>query len=345
MKSKRFLIFLIALLGLSLTVIAPQSSFAQANVIRWKMQSVEEPGMLEYKILPVRFADRVRELSGGRLDIKVFPPGGLVPSFEVWDAVRKGVFEMSHHYLVYWSGKEPALKAANDWPAMVDPLQGMIWFNFGGGNEMTRKILEKHGLYYLGASPMEREHIWSRKPLKGVADLKGLKMRAAALAADSFAQLGASIVTVPGGEVYQALERGVVDAAEYTWLLANYGLGLAEVTKYIVFPTFSGGGNYDWFVNMDAWKKLPDDLKKIVEVAQQESTYLFWLQLRLETEKLMQVLQKKGITFITWSPEDMAKVEGARYQMMQKHAQTSPLYAEKFKSQMDFMHQMGYKTY
>jgi TRAP-type mannitol/chloroaromatic compound transport system substrate-binding protein len=126
---------------------------------------------------------------------------------------------------------------------------------------------------------MEREHIWSRKPLKGVADLKGLKMRAAALAADSFAALGASIVTVPGGEIYQALERGVVDAAEYTWLTANFGLGMAEVTKYIVFPTFSGGGNYDWFANMDAWKKLPDDLKKIVEVAQQESTYLFWLQL------------------------------------------------------------------
>jgi TRAP-type mannitol/chloroaromatic compound transport system substrate-binding protein len=345
MKKTVLAVSLVFVLAVGFAFWGAQPSFAQGNVIRWKMQSVEEPGMMEYKILPVRFADRVRELSGGRLEIKVYPPGGIVPSFEVWDAVRKGVLEMSHHYLVYWNGKEPALKAANDWPAMVEPLQGMIWFNFGGGNEITRKILEKHGLYYIGASPMEREHIWSRKPLKGVADLKGLKMRAAALAADSFAALGASIVTVPGGEIYQALERGVVDAAEYTWLTANFGLGMAEVTKYIVFPTFSGGGNYDWFANMDAWKKLPDDLKKIVEVAQQESTYLFWLQLRLETEKLMQVLEKKGITFITWSPEDVAKLETARYQMMEKHTQGSPLYAEKFKSQMQLLHQLGYKTF
>jgi TRAP-type mannitol/chloroaromatic compound transport system substrate-binding protein len=331
-------------LVIALVMVSHTPASAQAK-ITWKMQSVEEPGMIEYKILPVRFADRVRELSGGRLDIKVYPPGGIVPSFEAWDAVRKGVLDMTHHYLVYWSGKDPALRSANDWPMMIDPLQGMIWHNMYGGNEIVRKILDKHGLYYLGASPMDKEHIWSRKPINRITDLKGMKIRAAGTAAESFQLLGASIVTVPGGEVYQALERGVVDAAEYTWLMANYGLGWAEVTKYIIFPTFSGGGNYDWFVNMDSWKKLPDDLKKIVEVSLQESTYLFWLKLRLETEKLMQVLEKKGITFITWPAEDQRKMEEARFKCMEKNAQASPAFAEKFKSQMQMMHEMGYKTF
>ncbi len=218
---------------------------------------------------------------------------------------------------------------------MRDPLQGMIWLYHGGGMEIQRKILKKHGITYLGATPMEGEQIWSKKPLYGINDLKGLKMRAAGLAADSFTALGASIVTVPGGEVYQALERGVIDAAEFTFPTVNYAYGFHEVTKYLcVLPTYSGGGFYDWIANSKAWQKLPDDLKKIVEAAINETTLLYWLKVRLETQRVMKKLKAHGMVFIEWSAEDLSKLEEKRLEVMGKYAAASPGFAEKFESMM-----------
>jgi len=344
MKNRVFVFMLAVVVMWGLILFAQSPASAQAKVYKWRMQSVDDPGLMEYKMIPQRFADRVRELSQGRLDIKVFPPGGLVPSFEVWDALRKGVFEMSQHYLVYWSGKEPALKSAQEWPACSDPLQGLIWIYHGGGMEITNKIIAKYGINYIGATPMEREHIWSKKPVRGITDLKGLKMRAAGLAADSFTLLGASVVTVPGGEIYQALERGVIDACEFTFPTVNYAYGFHEVTKYISMPTYSGGGWYDWLVNAKAWQELPEDLKKIVEAAINETTLLYWLKVRVETEVVLEKLRTKhGMTFITWSAEDMAKLEKARYQIMEKYAAASPGFAEKFKSMMELAVNLGYK--
>ncbi len=342
---KKGWIFTLAIvLGIGFVLLSESVSFAQGKTFKWRMQSVDDPGLMEYKMIPIALADRVRELSGGRLDIKVFPPGGMVPSFEVWDALRKGVFEMTQHYLVYWSGKEPAFKAAQEWPACNDPLQGVIWIYHYGGMEITNKMTLKYGVRYIGATPMEREHIWSKKPVKGVADLKGLKMRAAGVAAESFALMGASIVTVPGGEIYQALERGVIDACEFTFPTVNYAYGFHEVTKYIAMPTYSGGGWYDWMVNEKAWAELPDDLKKIVDVAIREITYNYWMKLRVETEVVLDKLKNKhGMTFVYWTPEDMKMLEKARYDTMVKYAQASPLYAEKFKSMMELAEKLGYK--
>ncbi len=340
---KGWIFALVVILGMGFIFLSESVSLAQGKTFKWRLQSVDDPGLMEYKMIANAFADRVRQLSNGRLDIKVFPPGGLVPTFEVWDALRKGAFEMSQHYLVYWSGKEPALKAAQEWPACIDPLQGVIWIYQHGGMEISNKITQKYGIHYIGATPMEGEHIWSKKPLRGVADLKGLKMRAAGVAADSFALLGASVVTVPGGEVYGALERGVIDAAEFTFPTVNYAYGFHEVTKFLTMPTYSGGGWYDWLVNSKAWGELPDDLKLIVDVAIRETTYNYWMKVRVDTEVVLDTLKKKGMTFIPWSKEDMAKLERARYDIMKKYAEASPLYAEKFKSMMELADKLGYK--
>jgi TRAP-type mannitol/chloroaromatic compound transport system substrate-binding protein len=317
---------------------------ANAEVIRWRLQTVDDPGLMEYKQIAEKFADRVKELSKGRMEIKVFPPGGIVSSFEVWDGLRNGLFEMSQHYLVYWSGKEPGLKAAQEWPVMRDPLQGLIWLYHGGGIEIQNNILNKHGIVYLGATPMEGEQIWSKKPIRGIEDLKGLKMRAAGVAAASFSNLGAAVVTVPGGEIYQALERGVIDAAEFTFPTVNYGYGFHEVTKYLcVLPTYSGGGFYDWIASSKAWEKLPDDLKEIVTVSINETTLLYWLRVRLETQRVFKKLKEHGMEFIEWSLEDLAILEKTRLEVMKEYAASSPEFAKKFESMMTILRELGYK--
>ncbi len=258
MKNKTFQVKLWLLAVFSVILIVPFNGVCGEKVIKWKLQTVDDPGLMEYKAISVSFADRVRELSNGRLDIQVFPPGGLVPSFEVWDALRKNMIQISQHYLVYWSGKDAALKASNELAVITDPLQGMIWMYQAGGLDIVRKMTAKHGVFFLGATPMAGENIWSKKPLNSIDDLKGLKMRAGGLAADTFAALGASIVTVPGGEIYAALERGVIDAAEFTTPTVNYGYGFQEVAKYIVQPQYTAGNYYEWIVNGKAWVCKPE---------------------------------------------------------------------------------------
>jgi TRAP-type mannitol/chloroaromatic compound transport system substrate-binding protein len=284
----------------------------------------------------------VNELSGKRLEITLFSPGALVPTFEVWEALRRNVIQISQHYLVYWSGKDAAFKAANEWAVMQDPLQHMIWHYIGDGKRIMEKICAKHGVHYLGATPIEAEHFWSKKPLRSINDLKGLKIRAGGAAAATVSALGASVVTIPGAEIYQALERGVIDACEFTTLTVNTNYAFHEVAKYITMPTYSGGGNYDWLVNQKAWNDLPDDLKKIVEVSVNETSLLYWLRIRQETVRVMEKLSKAGVQFVWWSDEDMAKLRKVRVEVMQKYAQENAEYKEKFDSQMKVLQEFGY---
>ncbi len=344
MKLKFFTFFIVAA-AVAFLAASFSPAFAQGKTFKWRMQTVDDPGLLEYKEISNRFADRVKELSSGRMEIKVFPPGGLVSTFDVWDAVRKGMFEMSHNFMVYYSGKEPALKAVNEWAVMRHELQATIWYYKGGGMKMMDDVLAKHGLAFIGATPLMGEHFWSKVPLKSVADMKGKKMRASGLAADMAAILGSSVVTVPGGEIYSALERGVIDFCEMTTQTVNYGLGLHEVTKYIVTPTYSGGGTYDWFANRKAWDALPKDLKEIVTVALNETSYLYFLKARMETEIVNEKLRKHGMQFITWTEKDMDILEKARITAMDKYAAASPDFAKMYKSRMELLKTFGYKPH
>lgn len=326
-----------AALGVSSGVLAQQK-------ITWRMQTIAAAGTLEFKDLAQAVAERVRQLSGGRLDIQVFAAGSLMKSNEVPEAVSKGTIDMAHTFLVYMSGKEPALKAVNEWPAMVEPLQGVSWTYHGGGLAIMREINEKHGMHFLGVTPLAGEHIWSKKPLKGVADLKGLKMRAAAVAADSFKQLGAAVVSMPGEELYSSLQRGVIDALEFTTLSVNYGMGLHEVAKYVIQPTYSGGGTYDWVVNKAKWDALPADLKAIVETALNDVSYQYWLKNLADETRIIAEMKKKGVQFITWSDKDMKTLEKARIGIMRDvYAKESPLYAKKLDSQLKFLDLLGYE--
>lgn len=322
-----------------LTVATP----VDAAEFEWNLQTVAGAGTSEYEELVERFAHYADELTDGRVAIKTFPAGMLMKSSEVASAVSNGALEMGHTYLVYFSGKEPALKAVNEWPAMVQPLQGTSWFYEAGGAEIMRNITARHDMYFLGVSPLLGEHIWSKKPLAGIDDLKGLKMRASALAADSFAKLGASVVSLSGEEVYQALQRGVVDATEFTTMPVNYGLGFQEVAKYVTLPTYSGGGTSDWVVNMAAWERLPDDLKPKLEQALQLASYEYYRKSRLEEQEVTAKLREAGAELIRWSDDDMRKLERARIDVMRDtYAADSPLYAEKLESQLRFLERLGY---
>ena len=343
MKKRFLLVGIVSTVVIGLLMGGSIIANAKEKVITWKMQTVDPPGLMEYNAISQHFTDTVRKLSNGRLDIKLFPPDGLVPTWGVWDAVQKNMIQISHHFLVYWAGKVPPLLIYNETIAGRDLEQGQIWAYEYGGKELSQKLLAKHGMYYLGKSISFPEHIWSKVPINRLADLKGKKMRSVGPAAEMATALGASVVGVPAGEIYSALERGVVECAEYNPLIVNYKLGFHEVTKYIILPPFGYGGSYDWFVNMKAWQELPDDLKYIVEVAQLETSYRYSLKVRLETQRVIRTLKSKGMIFITWPKEDFEKVEEVRYKNAKKQAIKDPEFKEIFDSQVSLLKEYGWE--
>lgn len=318
---------------------------ALAADITWRLQSVAGAGTNEYKYLVEKFAEYTRDMTGGKVEIKTYPAGMLMKSNEVPDAVSKGVLDVGHTYLVYMSGKDPALKAINEWPAQAHPLQGVMWFYEGGGADLMRKILAKHNMHFLGVAPILGEQIWSTKPLPKIDDLKGLKMRGAGLASDSLAKLGASVVAMSGEDIYQGLQRGVIDAVEFTTMPVNFGLGFHEVAKHVVLPSYSGGGTADFVINQKAWAKVPEDLRPKIEHALQLAAYEYYRAAVIEESEILQKLKQSGATIHYWSAEDMQKLERARIDVMRdKYSAESPAFAEKFQSQLKFLERLGYKA-
>ena len=336
--TKSFLALSIAVAGWT------TSCGAHAAEITWRLQTVASAGTTEYKNLVESFAKHVKQETGGRVEIKTFPAGMLMGSGQVPEAVSRGTLDMGHTYLVYYSGKEPALKAVNEWPAEVHPMQGVTWFYEGGGADLMRKIVARHNMHFLGVTALLGEQIWSKKEIKGVADMKGMKLRAAGLAADSFTRLGASVVAMPGEEVYQALQRGVIDGLEFTTMPVNYGLGLHEVAKYVVVPSYSGGGTSDWIVNMASWNKLPADLKPKMEAALKKASEEYQRSAVAEEKEVTEKLAKAGVKLVRWPEAEVRKMEAARLAVMkEQYAAESPLYAEKLASQLKHLQKLGYQ--
>jgi len=339
---KRRSIALTVAAALMAVLLVPGTLMAAEETIEWRMQTIAAPSTSEYKDLAQAFADRVGQLSKGRMKIKVFGSGVLAGELEAGGAVSKGVFELWHSYTELYASKEPVFRSSNEWPVNADPLQAAIWYD-AGGSKFYRDALKPHNLYHMGVTPVAGEHIWSTVPLNSVADLKGLKIRSGGVASRSFKILGAAPVSMSGSDVYQGLQRGVVDAAEWTTLTVNYGFGLHEVTKYLIMPSYSGGATYDWVANLDAWNNLPDDLKEIVEVALNETSYKYWMKEKAAERRVLQELEKKGMKIIYWSDEDMRKLEEARMQVVaEMYVKDAPKYVEVLMDQFRFLETLGY---
>jgi len=330
-------------LALGATLAMASAGHAQdGEKVTWRMQTIAAPNTSEYDDLAQAFADRVNELSEGQMEIKVFPSGVLSNELEAGTAVGRGVFDVWHSYLQLHAAKNPVFRSANEWPVNADRLQAAMWYDQGGA-EIYRDALAPDNLYHLGVTPVAGEHIWSKVPIRSVEEMEGLKIRSGGVASRSFKLLGAAPVGLPGSQVYQALQRGNVDAAEWTTLPVNYGFGLHEVTDYVITPSYSGGATYDWVTNLDSWNELPDHLKDVVDAALAEVGFSYWMKVKAEEAEIFQKLKDHGIEIIEWSPEDMRKLEEARMQVVaEQFTEDSPEYAAVLKDQLLFLERLGY---
>ena len=246
----------------------PSVSGNQAS-IEWKLVTTWPKGLPGLGSAPENFARRVGEMSNGRLTVRVYGAGEVVPPFEVFDAVSQGVAEMGHGASYYWKGKIPSSVFYTAVPFGMTAQEMNGWLHYGGGLELWRELYAPFGVRpFAGGSTGVQMAGWFNRELKSASDLDGLKMRIPGLAGEVFAASGGTAVRLAGGEIYTSMQTCVIDAVEWVGPYNDRTLGLMEVAEYYYYPGWhEPGAMLEFTVNQEAFDRLPADLQAIVEGA------------------------------------------------------------------------------
>ncbi len=296
---------------------------------RWKLVTTWPPNFPLFQEGVERFAREVRRMSRGSLQIHVFAAGQLIPALQVFDAVSRGTVEMGHGAAYYWAGKIPAAQFFTAVPFGLN-AQGMnAWFYGGGGIELWHEVYAPHGLV---AFPMGNTGVqmggWFRKPLKGLADLKGLKMRIPGLGGKVMARAGVNPVLLPGGEIYTALDRGTIDATEWVGPYHDLRLGLYRVARYYYYPGWhEPGPALELSIHRPAWESLPRELQLIVQHAAAAVNVWMLSEFEARNPEALRTLQRKhGVEVLPFPDEILVALRRYTGEVLQEQGRRDPLF-------------------
>jgi TRAP-type mannitol/chloroaromatic compound transport system substrate-binding protein len=284
-------------------------SIAKAQTVKWRMvtswpKRLPGPGMSAERI-----ADRVRTLSGGRIDIAVFAAGEVVPAFEVLDAVGNGVADIGHTAAFYWQGKTPAAAFFTTVPFGLMPSEHVAWIEAGGGQELWDELYAPFGVKpFMGGNTGVCMGGWFRREIMSLADLRGLKLRSLGLGGEIYRRLGATPQTTPPAEILVSLQSGVIDGAEFVGPGTDIALGLYRVAPFYYYPGFNKpNGTGECIVALKVWEALAPELKAIVAHAcAAEADYALAEMERLNGRALGSLVNDHGVKLTAFSEDLIA---------------------------------------
>ena len=249
------------------------------------------------------FAKKVNEMASGKLKIEVLPAGSVVRAFDLLDAVSKGTLDGGHGVVAYWYGKQQALALWGSGPAWgMDANMVLAWHNYGGGKQLIDEIYKGLNLdvqsFVYGPMPTQ-PFGWFKKPVTKVADLKGIKFRTVGLAVDIYNGMGAAVNPLPGGEIVSALDRGLLDAAEFNNASSDNLLGFPDVAKNCMLQSFhQASEQFEILFNKTKYNALAPELKAIIDYAVQASSAdMSWKAIDRYSTDYIELKDKKGVKF------------------------------------------------
>ena len=265
--------------GAAATLGFPAIVKAQGPIsMRWQSTWPTKDIFHEYAL---DFAKKVNDMTGGDLKIEVLPAGAVVPAFNLLDAVSKGTLDGGHGVLVYHYGKAQALALWGSSPAFgMDANMLLSWHKYGGGKELIAKIYASIGANVVSYSygPMATQPLgWFKKPVTKADDFKGLKFRTVGISIDLFTGLGAAVNALPGGEIVPALDRGLLDGAEFNNATSDRLLGFSDVSKVYMLQSYhQNAESFEILFNKDKFNALPDKMKAIIDNAVEAASADMW---------------------------------------------------------------------
>ena len=338
--------------GVATMVSAPFIRTAAAATTTWKVQTSWPAGvgLATFK----EWCNSVKEKTGGELEFKPYAAKEIVGDFELLDGVKNGVLEAMNSFTLYWAGKLPATAFLSSYlMGLRYPHEWDIFFYSKGGLQAARDIFAKQGLYYVNRIHHGPNIIHSKKPIRTIQDFNGLKLRVpGGMIAEGFAAIGARTTLLPGGEVFSALEKGTVDAADYTGPAVNWDLGFQQVTKYIwegppgLESIYQPVDLMDFIVRMDVWNKLSKKMQTWLddEIQVYSNTHFSAIQ-KADMEAWGKFL-KAGTTINRLPAEDLPKFQKVAVPIWFKWANKDADAARLFKLQLEVMESptVGYVT-
>src|ERR1700740_3087137 len=288
------------------------------------------------------FAKKINDMTGGDLKIEVLPAGAVVPAFGLLDAVTKGTPDGGHGVLVYHYGKQNALALWGSGPAFgMDAQQLLSWHKYGGGKELLAKLYASIGANVVSYpyGPMFTQPLgWFKKPVKSVADFKGLKYRTVGLSVDVFTGMGAAVNALPGGEIVPAMDRGLLDAAEFNNATSDRILGFADVSKVCMLQSYhQNAEQFEITFNKTKFDVLPEKMKAIlsnaVEAASQDMS---WKAVDRYSQDYIELQTKDNVKFYK-TPDTILKAQLEIYdEVVKKKSAENPLFKKIVQSQIKF---------
>lgn len=333
--------FAAALAGAA-TLALSAPALAQAKYA-WTFQTSETAGEPQFKIKQ-DWAKNVEVMSGGRVKIEILPTGAVVPANQTLDAVAAGILQGHLTDPSYFSGKNPAFgMIGNLVGAWGDPLEFLDYMNFGGGEAIYNKLVEPYGLHLIGAAATGLESFPTKKPIRSIADLKGLKVRAPeGMVYDIFSKAGAAPVNLPGSEVYTSLEKGVIDAADYTVFATNHAQGMHKFASYPSYPGFHSLPMVAVDINKQIWDGLPPDLKAILQTSVDAMAYEMVAKLKqLDLKAIAEAKKDPNIHIIDLPQEERAKFRNIAKQEWENWAKKNQVTKEFYDSVVQYLDARG----
>lgn len=328
--------------GAAAAVAATAATTARADqpTVKWRLAS-SFPKSLDtiYGAAEV-MTRRLLELTDGKFEVRVFAGGEIVPPFGVLDAVQQGTVECGHTASYYYHGKNKALSLETTMPFGLNTRQLTAWTYDGGGMELLREMFAQYNiLNFPGGSTGAQMGGWYRKEVNALADLKGLKIRIPGFGAEIFSQLGAVPQSLPGGEIYPALERGAIDAAEWTVPYDDEKLGFYKVAKYYYYPGWwEPGTQLVYYVNRDHWAKLPKSYQAAFEVAMQESHLRMLAAYDAKNPPAVQRLVQNGAQLRRYPDDVLLKAYEAAQAIYAEESEKNPTFRKIYESMRAFQH-------
>ncbi len=266
--------------------------------------------------------DRISVLTDGRFTIDPFAAGEIVPGLQVLDAVQAGTVECGHSAAYYYVGKNPALAFGTTVPFGLNAQQQNAWFYHGGGLETMHKLYADFNVisFPAGNTGVQMGG-WFKQQIQSTNDLKGLKMRIPGLGGEVMAQLGVNVQVLPGGEIFLALDRGAIDAAEFVGPYDDEKLGLHEAAKYYYYPGWwEPGATLDATVNLAAWQALPAEYQEIFKTAAYEANLDMLAKYDALNGAALQSLVGKGVKLTPYSDEILTAAAAASTSFLEDNA-------------------------
>ena len=322
------------------TVAAPVVARAQGPIsMRWQSTWPSKDIFHEYAL---DYAKKVNDMTGGELKIEVLPAGAVVPAFGLLDAVSKGVLDGGHGVLVYHYGKQTALALWGSGPGFaMDANMLLAWHKFGGGKELLAKLYESIGANVVSFpyGPMPTQPFgWFKKPVAKVEDVKGLKFRTVGISIDVYSGMGAAVNALPGGEIVAAMDRGLLDAAEFNNASSDRVLGFPDVSKVCMLQSYhQNAEQFEIMFNKDKYNALPEKMRAIISGAvDAASAEMSWKAIDRYSKDYAEMQSKDNVKFYK-TPDAILKRQLEVYDdVVKKKAGENPLFKEILQSQIAF---------